>query len=118
MCVDCIQLEGKDKKLAKRKVAKLATPAKLNVPVKFTSPERLKLTIQGYRLQNKSSTDQLVEMRIEIKNHSLPVTNGFNKDFISIMSNADKSKMPNFMKLFWDNKSICMLPKLEFATIQ
>ena len=52
MCVDCIQLEGKDKKHAKRKAAKLATPAKLSAPVKFTSPERLKLTIQGYRLQN------------------------------------------------------------------
>ena len=67
MCVDCIQLERKDRKHAKRKAAKLATPAKLNAPVKFTSPERLKFTIQGYRLQNKSLADQLVEMRNEIK---------------------------------------------------
>ena len=37
-------------------------------------------------------------------NHSLPVTKGFNKDFISIMSNDDKSKMPNFMKLFWEGQ--------------
>ena len=34
----------------------------------------------------------------------MPVNNGFNKDFISIMSNADKSKMPNFMKLFWEEQ--------------
>ena len=99
MYVDCIQFEGKDKKHTKRKAAKLATPAKLNAHVKFTSPERLKLTIQGYRLQNKSLTDQLVEMRNEIKKHSLAVTNGFNKDFISIMSNADKSKLPQFYEI-------------------
>ena len=43
-------------------------------------------------------------MRNELKKHSLPVTNGFNKDFISIMSNADKSEMPNFMKLFWEEQ--------------
>ena len=85
-----------------RKAAELATPAKLNAPVKFTAPEKLELTIIGYRLQNRSLTDQLVEMRNEIKNHYLPVTNGCNKDFISIMSNADKSKMPNFMKLLWE----------------
>ena len=61
ICVYCIQLEGKDKKKhAKRKAVELATPAKLNAPVRFTSPERLKLTIQGYRLQNRSLTDQLV----------------------------------------------------------
>ena len=40
-------------------------------------------------------------MRNVIKNHSLPVTNN---DFISIMTNADKSKMPNFMKLFWEEQ--------------
>ena len=43
-------------------------------------------------------------MRNEIKNQYLPVTNGFNKDFISIMSNAHKSKLPNFMKLSWEEQ--------------
>ena len=61
MCVDCIQLEGKDKQnMQSVRQLNLLTKlnAKLNAPVKFTSPERLKITIQGYRLQNKSLTDQ------------------------------------------------------------
>ena len=41
----------------------LAKPAQLNAPVKFTSPERIKLTLQQKRLQCKQLEEQIRAMK-------------------------------------------------------
>ena len=42
-------------------------------------------------------------MKFQIKNKSIEVKGNFlhHHDFVTIISNSDKSKMPPFMKCFW-----------------
>ena len=47
ICSMCDTLEKKERKSSKRKSDNLSAPAKLNAPIKFTSPERVKLTMQN-----------------------------------------------------------------------
>ena len=75
-------------------------PAKLNAPIKFTSPERLKLTIHNYRLENIVLKAEIDDMKREILTKSRPIDNELSKDFISIMSNVDKDEIPPFIKIF------------------
>ena len=43
-------------------------------------------------------------MRSEIATNSMSVGEDFSKDFVSIVSNCDQSKMPPFMTFFWDEQ--------------
>ena len=55
----CEQEKIKFKTELNCKKASLARPAHLNAPVKFTSPERIKLTLQQKRLQCKQLEEQI-----------------------------------------------------------
>ena len=74
ICSMCDTLEKK-KKSSKRKSDNLSAPAKLNAPIKFTSPERVKLTMQNYRLENKELKFELSKLKEEIESKSIPVDN-------------------------------------------
>ena len=50
-CSECLKTETKEKLSLKRKGNNMS-PAKPNAPVSLTSPERLKLAPQSYRLDN------------------------------------------------------------------
>ena len=82
-------------KRLKQKESNLLVPAKLHAPVKYTASERIKLTLQNYRLENKSIKSEIQQMKFEIENKSLDIKdNSLHNDFVSIMSNADNSKTP------------------------
>ena len=66
----------------KRKRNNLISPAKLKAPVTLTSPERIKLTLQGLHVENKQLQEELVK----------------------IMCAADKSNITPFMKMFWEEQ--------------
>ena len=76
-------------------------PAKLNAPIKFTSPERIKLTLQDHRLKCKQLGEELSKMRSAIECHSEIVDPQISNDFKTIFSGCDTSTVPDFMKLFW-----------------
>ena len=82
----------------------MLVPAKLNAPIKFTSPERLKLTIQNYRLENKVLKAEIDDMKRELLTKSRPIDDELSKNLISIMSNVDKDEIPPFMKFFWEEQ--------------
>ena len=44
----------------------LSTPAKLNAPISKTSSERLKLTIQSFRIENKKLKEKVMELQQEL----------------------------------------------------
>ena len=59
----------------------------------LTSPERIKLTLQGLRVENKQMQEEIVKIREEINNNSLAITYNLADDLRNIMSGADKSKI-------------------------
>lgn len=79
-------------------------PAKLKAHISKTSGARIKLTLQNYRIENKQLKNELQILREEIATTALPIPSDLNNDFMSIMSTADHSKMPPFMKFFWEEQ--------------
>ena len=102
-CTHCSKAETKEMKRLKQKESNLLVEVKLHAPVKHT--ERIKLTLQNYRIENKSIKSEIQQMKLEIENKSLDIKdNSLHNDFVSIMSNADNSKIPPLMKLFWEEQ--------------
>ena len=54
---------SKENKISKRQSIMLSTPAKLNAPISKTSFERLKLTIQSFRIENKELKEKVTEFQ-------------------------------------------------------
>ena len=102
-CQECKKSESKEVNSAKRKLETLKFPAKLNAPLSGTSTERIKLTLQGIRLENKTLRAELQQMQAEIAANSLHIDEEFSKDLKSIMSNSQRN-IPPFMKFFWEEQ--------------
>ena len=104
MCDQCPKFENTKianfKKQVSQKAKMTTVPAKPNAP----TYERLKLTMQTYRIDNKNLKKQTEQFQEEISKSSLPVSTVLNNDFVSIISDADQSKISPFMKLFWEEQ--------------
>ena len=100
-CKECVLKEGelvKQKKTPlkskKRKsTEKVLMPAKLHASISQTNPERLKLTMQNYRNENKELKSQIHQLQQELSRSYLPIIVDQKDCFVSIMENTDKSKM-------------------------
>ena len=103
-CNDCTSCQGKVAKAAKRKRGNLTIPAKLNAPISQTSTERVKLTLQEYRAENRALKAQIEEIRQELETSAVPVSQDLSKDLTDIMSGIDQEKIPPFMRLFWEEQ--------------
>ena len=82
----------------------LSVPAKLKAPISRTHPQKIKLTLQGARIENKQLKQEIQSLRLEIQQKSVTVDGDMEKDLKSIMSAADQSNMPPFMKMFWEEQ--------------
>ena len=92
------------KTLSNWKKQSSATPAKINAPIKFTSPERLKATIQSHRLENTLLKSCIKKMNSELKQKSLEVDSELNSELVDIFKGIAPDKVPPFMKLFWEEQ--------------
>ena len=108
VCSHCTSFEQKSKKkkekMSKRKLETLQQPAKLNAPISLTSPERLKLTIQNYRLENKELQAQVEKLKNSLDKSAVLVSDELSSDLKSIMSHTDQKHLSPFMKLFWEEQ--------------
>ena len=87
-----------------RKESKLKEPAKLNAPIKFTSPERIKLTLQAQRLKCKQQEELIKQIKSSLEKHSKPVDPELSEDFKTLFTGCDQEHVPPFMKLFWEEQ--------------
>ena len=103
-CQLCDAAEKKELLSLKRKSNNLMSPAKLKAPISLTSPERIVLTMQNLRQENKQLQEQLETIRAELETKTIPVANHLGDDLIQIMNNTDSNKIPPFMKMFWEEQ--------------
>lgn len=103
-CFTCAQKYQQHLQYLKRKESKRKEPAKPNAPVSLTSPDRLKASLQSYRIENKELKNQISKLQNELKKSSVKTSDSLNKDLVSIMSSADPSKVSPFMKFFWEEQ--------------
>ena len=88
----------------KRKLESIQEPAKPQAPISTTSKNKIKLTIQNYRIENKVLKHDLTQLREELEKSSIKTSDTLNNDLTSIVSNADPSKVSPFMKFFWEEQ--------------
>ncbi|XP_047135769.1 uncharacterized protein LOC124812779 [Hydra vulgaris] len=103
-CADCRICVQKVSSEEKSKLSTINKPAKLNAPIKFISPNRIKLTLQNNRLKCKQLEQELLNMRSAIEEHSETVHSQIDEDFKILFSACDQADVPNFMKLFWSEQ--------------
>ena len=100
-CRNCKCLNVRVMSEINRKKVNLEAPVKLKAPIKFTSSEKVKLTLQQHRLENIQLHSQIDKMKSALENCSQKFNPELNNDLISIFSGTDQQKIPPFMKLFW-----------------
>ena len=101
-CKPCTLLLKKETSSLKRKLSKDAEPAKLNAPIQFTSPDRIKLTLQNYRIENKNLKEEMHLLKQQIDSNNVVVDDQMNSDLVSIIQNTNN--LPPFMKFFWEEQ--------------
>ena len=70
LCKSCREKNIKFNKEINNKKSALTAPARLNAPIKFTSPDRIKLTLQHKRLECKQLEEQISNMKKALDNDS------------------------------------------------
>ena len=103
-CPVCYQKNQQHLQYLKRREGKLKEPAQSNAPITLTSRERLKISLQDYRIENKELKDQIKMLQKVIDKSAIQTSESLNNDLVSIMSSADPNKVSPFMKFFWEQQ--------------
>ena len=85
ICKNCHAENIKSKSEVNFKKVVLTAPAKLNAPVKFTSPDRIKLTSHQKRLECKQLEREISNVRKALDSDSKKVSSELSSDFRSVM---------------------------------
>ena len=85
ICKNCRAENIKSKSEVNFKKVVLTAPAKLNAPVKFISPDRIKLTLQQKRLECKQLEREIFNVRKALDSDSKKVSSELSSDFRSVM---------------------------------
>ena len=68
-------------------------PLKAKSPISLTSPERIKVTIQSYWIENEMFKSEIWNLQHKISKWTVKVDDGLSADVIKIMSIVDKSEV-------------------------
>ena len=79
-CSECAAAEKRENISLKRKQINMSIPAKTKAPITLTSPERMKLTVQELRSENKFLHSELEKIQSELQSNSLKVNDELNND--------------------------------------
>ena len=86
------------------KKAVLTAPARLNAPVRFTSPDKSKLTLQQKRSKCKQLEREIFNMRKALDSDSKKVSSKLSSAFQKLFAPFNEKEIPPFMKLFWEEQ--------------
>ena len=104
ICTNCQKEQGKLLKAEKRKLSMQSMPAKAKAPISQTSVKRLQLTLSQFRFENEDLKSQIKLLQKELNSSSFKINDNLSQDFVNIYSNTDQEKIPDFMKLFWNEQ--------------
>ena len=88
------KLLQRNNKSIKQKANSLTMPLKPKASISLMSPERIKVAIQSYWIENKMLKSKRQNLQQEISKSYMKVDDGLSTDLIKIMSNVEKSSVP------------------------
>ena len=92
------------KKMAIKQSATNLIPAKSKAPISKLSNERVKVTFQHYRIENKALKSKIDELQLELERSSMKVSAELSEDLVSIVSKTDQCTVSPFTKFFWEEQ--------------
>ena len=76
--------------------------------MKFTSPERVLLTLKTQRAENKNLRAENLALKEKLakalESSSVPIDDNLNNDLVDIFHGIPEKKVPPFMRLFWEEQ--------------
>lgn len=69
-----------------------------------TTPGKVVLAWKESRLKCKQFEKEIAKMKLAIENSSKPVTSELSNDLKELFGKCDRRKIPDFMKLFWEEQ--------------
>lgn len=103
-CKSCHEKVCQNQKQAKISAEKAKDPLKPKAPLSLVSPDRIKTTLQSFRIENKCLLEENKKLQSIIEKSAVATTDSLDKDLKSIMSNTDPKKVSPFMKFFWQEQ--------------
>ena len=107
-CTKCLNFESNKvsqiKKMTTKQSATNLIPAKSKAPISKLSDERVKVTLQHYRIENKALESKIDELQLETERSSMKVGAELSEDLVSIVFKTDQCTMSPFMKFFWEEQ--------------
>jgi hypothetical protein len=109
ICKECKILTINSSKAINAKKKILNTPASIKAPVKYTAPERLLLTLQNQRSENRYLKKQISELRQAIEKNAVSVGENIHQDLQKIINSFSENvnlnrEISSFMKLFFSEQ--------------
>ena len=107
-CTKCLNFDSNKvtqiKKMTTKQSATNLIAAKSKAPISKLSNERVKVTLQHYRVENKAWKSKIDELQLELEGSSMKVSAELSEDLVSIASKTDQCTMSPFMKFFWEKQ--------------
>ena len=102
-CKPCLKAAQAIKKSARRKAQSSSVPAKKKAPLAACGADKLRATVKAQRLECKQLEARLGQLQTEIKKDGVGVSEGLEKDLLTIMGGQSLEATPH-MKFFWEQQ--------------
>ena len=103
-CFKCSERGKYESHQLKKRERNETTPAKPKAPLTSTNPCKVVLALKESRLKCKQLETEIKQMKHAIENASKPVTSELSNDLKKLFGKCDKRRIPDFMKLFWEEQ--------------
>ena len=104
----CLNVESNKvtqiKKITAKQIATNLIPAKSKASISKLSNERLKVTLQHHRIENKALKSKIDELQLEIEKSSMKLSAELNEDLVSIVPKTNQCTMLTLMKFVWEEQ--------------
>ena len=102
-CKPCLKAAQAIKKSARKKTQSSSAPAKKKAPLAACGADKLRATVKAQRLECKQLEAKLDQLQTEIKKDGVGVSEGLEKDILTIMGGQNLEATPH-MKFFWEQQ--------------
>ncbi len=110
LCKLCSSALTAINKSSRKKSKSAAIPAKSKAPLSACGQEKLRVTVEATRLENKQLNERLKSLQDKIEKDGIGISDKLERDLLKIMSGQNLEATPH-MKFFWQQQMVLLQSK-------
>ncbi len=110
LCKLCSSALTAINKSSRKKSKSAAIPAKSKAPLSACGQEKLRVTVEARRLENKQLNERLKSLQDKIEKDGIGISDKLETDLLKIMSGQNLEATPH-MKFFWQQQMVLLQSK-------